>query len=106
MTKRQIYIMWIFSAVLSGVLFYAGIAAPHRARAELIQLDDRPKASYWDRTLIAERRAVLNAAAEPDYYLGCALPVVLLGGCAVVAAGVRPKGQTSGRDSNLSTRWS
>jgi hypothetical protein len=89
MTRRQILITWVFSSLISGVLFYAGVAAPLRARRELARLDNEHAESYWESSWLSEQRQHLQKSAEPNYYIGFAIPLVLIGSCAVLAAGYR-----------------
>lgn len=88
-TKSQLIVSWPLAMFISTVLFYAGIFAPAKAASDLRQLERAAEDSPWRLDGAVERQKALQRDAIPNYYLGLAAPVAILG-CCLVASMSKP----------------
>lgn len=96
MTRKQTMIAWGVSLLLSALLFHLGVMAPFSARAELARVErTRELLPPWEMPRFLEQLDQLRERGVPNYYLGVAVPLALLGMCAFLSAG--PAHQTHGR---------
>jgi hypothetical protein len=103
MTARQIRVLWGSGVLLSMVLFYLGIVAPHFAAVELgeVRLQVEGHAA-WEMPSAFDRKADLERRATRNYYTGLVAPIAILSLCGLFAAGPRHPSSPMGGNRQVS----
>ncbi|MBI4531613.1 MAG: hypothetical protein HY709_08820 [Candidatus Latescibacteria bacterium] len=111
LNKAQLIVLWSVGIAVSAVLFYAGVREPYLVAKEyearrrniynrgierlveaLLDTSSMPSDGEWDQAMQEVEKTRAEAKNDkntwPNYYVGAVLPILILGMCSFITAGV------------------
>jgi hypothetical protein len=90
-TKQQLAVIWIVGLVLSAILVWIGVGQPYLEKQKgrpdpffaAIEAQKNPELAH-------QKSEAWQKRTSPNYVIGALAPAVILGGCGLMSAFVKP----------------